>query len=329
MACFPPTLNFKKPNPKFDLENSPFYVNPQRTEWKSEGKPRRAGVSAFGVGGTNAHVILEQAPSRPGSPSTQAGAVAGAFGAHRSGARSRHRQSGQTPRSFAKPQPGRCGLDAASRPAQFRLPPQRGRQQRRGSRDRAGAARPQKSADAPGPHRQARRLVSVSRPGFAARQHGAGDLPDRKPVFRAAVDRCAEILLPHLGADLRTLLYPPDGVSDEAKKRVTDTIIAQPAIFTIEYALAQLWMSWGIRPQAMLGHSIGEFVAACLAGVFSLEDALQLVATRGQLMQDLPAGGMLSVRLPEAEVRTRLQGTAFAVSGGAELAGAVRGRRTV
>jgi acyl transferase domain-containing protein len=127
----------------------------------------------------------------------------------------------------------------------------------------------------------------------------AREIYDAEPVFREAVDRCAHILRPHLDADLLTLLYPPAGASDEAKRSVTETVIAQPAIFTIEYALAQLWMSWGIRPKAMVGHSIGEFVAACLAGVISLEDALALVALRGRMMQRLPAGGMLSVRLPE------------------------------
>jgi acyl transferase domain-containing protein len=136
----------------------------------------------------------------------------------------------------------------------------------------------------------------------------AREIYDTEPVFREAVDRCSKILLPHLGADLRTLLYPPDGATEEAKRRVTETIVAQPAIFTIEYALTQLWMSWGIRPQAMLGHSIGEFVAACLAGIFSLEDALSLVAARGRMMQEVPAGGMLSVRMPESEVRARLTG---------------------
>ena len=94
---------------------------------------------------------------------------------------------------------------------------------------------------------------------------------------------------------------------DDAKRSVTETVIAQPAIFTIEYALAQLWLSWGIRPKAMAGHSIGEFVAACLAGVISLDDALAVVALRGKMMQRLPAGGMLSVRLPEADLRKRLR----------------------
>ena len=146
-------------------------------------------------------------------------------------------------------------------------------------------------------------------PGQGSQYPNMGrEIYETEPIFRDTVDRCAEILRPHLGADLRKLLYPPEGASDEAKRRVTDTIVAQPAIFTIEYALAQLWMSWGIRPQAMLGHSIGEFVAACLAGVLSLEDALALVAARGEMMQKLPAGGMLSVRLPESEVRSRLNG---------------------
>ena len=128
-------------------------------------------------------------------------------------------------------------------------------------------------------------------PGQGSQHPNMGrEIYQTERVFRGAVDRCAEILRPHLDADLRTLLYPSETASEEAKKRVTDTIVAQPAIFTIEYALAQLWMSWGIRPQAMLGHSIGEFVAACLAGVFSLEDALALVAERGTHDAESPSG---------------------------------------
>jgi amino acid adenylation domain-containing protein len=124
--------------------------------------------------------------------------------------------------------------------------------------------------------------------------------------FREEVDRCAEILHPYLGIDLRKFLYPAEDASEEDKRRVTDTIIAQPALFAVEYALARLWMSWGIMPKAMLGHSVGELVAACLAGVFSLEDALAVVATRGRLMQQVSAGGMLSVRMPEAELSRQL-----------------------
>ena len=152
--------------------------------------------------------------------------------------------------------------------------------------------------------------VSFLFPGQGAQHPNMGrELYEREQVFRESVDQCAEILRAPLAVDLRALLYPAESASEDAKKRVTDTVIAQPAIFTIEYALAQLWMSWGIRPAAMLGHSIGEFAAACLAEVFTLEDALTLVAARGNMMQNLPRGGMLSVRLPEPEIRARLNAT--------------------
>ncbi|HEY0781529.1 MAG TPA: acyltransferase domain-containing protein, partial [Thermoanaerobaculia bacterium] len=128
------------------------------------------------------------------------------------------------------------------------------------------------------------------------------DLYDREPLFRAEVDRCCDILAPHLGLDLRSVLFPPAGREEEADKELEATRLAQPALFVVEYALAKLWMSWGVKPAAMLGHSIGEYVAACLAGVMPLEGALALVAVRGRLIQALPAGSMLTVSLPEAEV---------------------------
>ena len=122
-----------------------------------------------------------------------------------------------------------------------------------------------------------------------------------EPEFREQIDLCAEILKPHLGQDLRDVLYPDEKNIDEATRRLTQTSMTQPALFAIEYALAKLLAEWGIRPRAMIGHSIGEYVAACMAGVFSLEDALEVVAIRGRLMQELPGGAMLAVPLPKGQ----------------------------
>jgi amino acid adenylation domain-containing protein len=150
-------------------------------------------------------------------------------------------------------------------------------------------------------------LVAFMFPGQGAQQANMGrELYEGEPVFRNEVDTCAEILRPHLGLDLRTVLYPEPDKVQAAQQQLTQTFITQPAMFVIEYALAKLWMAWGIRPGALIGHSIGEYVAACLADVFSLEDALSLLAARAKLMQQLPGGAMLAVRLPEAEVEPLL-----------------------
>src|SRR6185369_17745949 len=134
-------------------------------------------------------------------------------------------------------------------------------------------------------------------------------LYDSEPAFRDHVDRCVKILLPLIGFDLRDVLYPAAEQSEIAERRLTQTAVTQPALFVIEYALAQLWISWGVRPAAMIGHSLGEYVAACLAGVFTLEDALALVAARGRLFEQLPSGAMLSIPLPEDDVRAMIDGT--------------------
>ena len=120
--------------------------------------------------------------------------------------------------------------------------------------------------------------------------------------FQRQIDRCCEPLKVHLGVDLRDILYPRDEDVESASELLKQTLVAQPALFVIEYALAKLLMSWGVKPAALVGHSIGEYVAACLAGVFSLEDVLALVAARGRLMQSLPAGSMLAVSAAEEEI---------------------------
>ncbi|MGZ5060152.1 MAG: SDR family NAD(P)-dependent oxidoreductase, partial [Methylobacter sp.] len=134
----------------------------------------------------------------------------------------------------------------------------------------------------------------------------ASGLYAHEPLFREQVDLCANILTPLMGLDIREILYPGNGATEQQATALEQTAVAQPALFVIEYALSQLWMAWGIRPAAMLGHSIGEYVAACLAGVFSLEQALELVALRGRLMQSLPAGSMLSVVLSEQQIQPYL-----------------------
>jgi len=312
-GVFPPTLHYRKPNPKFDLANSPFYVNSSAAKWTSDKGPRRAGVSAFGVGGTNAHVILEQAPERKAAPSS--------LGVHLLPLSARSKaaldRATENLAEYLKSNPHTDLADVA-----WTL--QTGRRAfacrrvvvARDTRDAIDALAGLSNLTGRDRKRVQTRLspnennsICFLFPGQGSQHLNMGrEIYDTEPVFRAAVDRCAEILRPLLNADLRSLLYPSASASESDKRRVTDTIIAQPAIFAVEYSLAQLWMSWGIRPQAMLGHSVGEFVAACLAGVFSLEDALALVAERGRMMQEIPAGGMLSVRLPQAELRTRLNG---------------------
>jgi acyl transferase domain-containing protein len=143
-------------------------------------------------------------------------------------------------------------------------------------------------------------------PGQGSQYTGMGrDLYRFEPVFREQVDLCSELLRPQLKIDLREVLYPGEQNAAEAN-RMLETCIAQPALFVVEYAIAKLWMAWGVHPDAMIGHSIGEYVAACLAGVFSLEDALALLAARGRLMQRLPGGAMLAVPMRPQEIRPLL-----------------------
>ena len=297
-----PTLHFKKPNPKFDLENSPFFVNTALRNWQADAAPRRAGVSAFGVGGTNAHVVIEQAPNRVSPEATRRTQVltisarseaALAAAAKRLAARLREQPETNLADVAYTLQTGRRkfdhrGIVAASSAADAAAALHSGD----GTRV---ISRKSRNADS---------KVCFLFPGQGSQQPNMGrELYETEKVFREEIDRCAKLLEPRLGLDLRKLLYPAEAITDELRDKVTQTILAQPAIFTVEYALAKLWMSWGVQPDFMIGHSVGEFVAACLAGVFSLADGLRLIAARGRLMQDLPQGAMLSVRLSEAEAR--------------------------
>ncbi|HEX6287891.1 MAG TPA: condensation domain-containing protein [Herpetosiphonaceae bacterium] len=297
----PASLNFNRPNPKIDFENSPFYVNTELREWPAGPTPRRAGLSSFGVGGTNAHAILEEAPPvEPSGPSRRwqmlvlsARSIAALDNATANLAAHlrRHRELNLADvaytlkvgrRPFGQRRMLVCSdLDDAINILEGNDP------KRIFTREQAQKDRP---------------VVFMFSGQGAQYVNMAADLYQTELTFRAEVDRCAKLLLPHLGQDLRSILYPSPEREEIATQQLKQTAITQPALFVIEYALAKLLMAWGIQPQALIGHSIGEYVAATLAGVLSLEDALALVAMRGRLMQSLPTGSMLSVPLPEQDV---------------------------
>jgi non-ribosomal peptide synthase protein (TIGR01720 family) len=301
----PPSLHFQQPNPQIDFADSPFYVNTQLLDWQTDQLPRRAGVSSFGMGGTNVHVVLEEAPtpSKVDAPIQSRSwqlllLSAKTESALEAATHQLVRHCQQHPDlDFADLaytlHVGRHGLDyrrvlvAHDRTdalhALATLDPQRVLTQRR-------------SFDHP--------AVVFLFPGQGSQYVNMGrELYETEPIVREWIDRCCELLIPHLGLDLRQILYPANSAeADAAAQKLNQTAIAQPALFVLEYALAQLWMAWGVRPQALMGHSIGEYVAACLAGVFTLEDALALVALRGQLMQSVPPGAMLSVSLSAQEI---------------------------
>jgi acyl transferase domain-containing protein/acyl carrier protein len=305
----PPSLHFEKPNPKIDFENSPFYVNTQLTEWekgqaplRAGDAPRRAGVSSFGVGGTNAHAIVEAAPapepagaSRPWQLLVLSAKTETALATATANLAAYLKQN--TDQNLADVA---HTLQAGRRVFAHRRVLV--------CRDTAEAIEAFESLDPrkvlSGAQELKDRPVAFMFTGQGAQYVNMGaELYQTEPIFRAEIDRCAEILLPHLGLDLRWILYPaPEDDLEQATQQLNQTQFTQPALFVIEYAMARLWMEWGLRPNAMIGHSIGEYVAACLAGVFSLEDALALVAARGRLMQSLPSGTMLAVPLPEQEI---------------------------
>ncbi|SFU37836.1 type I polyketide synthase [Nitrosospira multiformis] len=306
----PPSLNFEQPNPQIDFSSSPFYVNTESRNWSNESTPRRAGVSSFGIGGTNVHVVLEEAP--PVEPVSSSRACQLLTLSARTRTALEVMIAGLHEHLHAHP-----GLPFAD--AAYTL--QTGRKSFAcravvlcHDRDEALGVLERKPADrfVTGQVASENRPIVFLFPGQGV-QHidMARELYHGEAVFRREFDRCVELLQPHLNFDLRVALYPNldpnlEG-GDEARKkelsaRLEQTEVTQPALFAVEYALAQLWMSWGIQPAAMIGHSVGEYVAACLAGVFSLEDALRLVALRGRLLQQTETGTMLAVMLPEAEI---------------------------
>ncbi|WP_255316224.1 non-ribosomal peptide synthetase/type I polyketide synthase, partial [Myxococcus fulvus] len=304
----PPSLHFERPNPQIDFDATPFFVNTTLRPWPRSESPRRAAVSSFGIGGTNAHAVLEEAPMSPSGSSSR-----------------KHHLfvlSARTPEA----------LDAASKnlashaeaqgdalavaDAAFTLAVGRkGFEHRRVvvARDAAELTRqllkpftPTKLKDLEAARR---RRVAFIFPGQGTQQLGMGrELLDTEPTFRGHLESCLALLDGALRERVRTLLTSGPGQEAQHASLLADTRVALPALFSVEVSLARMWMDWGLKPYAVLGHSFGEYAAACVAGALSLEDALKLAVARGELMHRMPPGAMLAVAMPESQVQPLLSG---------------------
>jgi amino acid adenylation domain-containing protein len=313
----PPSLGFTSPNPAIDFANSPFYVNTKLIDWPSEnrGHPRRAGVSSFGVGGTNVHVILEEfiAPVETNQPALNPATKNRAVQLITWSAKTvKSREAYAKKLTYALQETNDLNL------ADVALTLQTTRASFRHRRFAVAAtadelhkqlvATPTATSTSPAGGSAPDETVFLF-PGQGAQYLNMGlALYEHETVFRDAIDRCATLLTNYLDLDIRQLLYSPK-TDPEAELRLKNTRYTQPALFVTEYALASLWMSWGIEPSVFCGHSVGEFVAAHLAGVLSLADALKLIAIRGKLVSELPRGSMLSVRLSAELVRPMMPDT--------------------
>lgn len=304
----PPSLNWKAPNPKLQIEKTPFYVVHQPKPWPRTAQPRRAGISSFGVGGTNAHAILEEAPlpesSSPGR-SRQLLTLS---------AKTKH---GLT--EYAKNLANHLTNNPDINMADVASTLQRGRK----AFSQRLSFTCHSAQDAVDILQAAKYHTSEEKnftnavfmfPGQGSQYAGmAKELYEDEITFKDTVDACASILQPLLKLDIRTILFPDHNEIEQANLLLQETSITQPCLFTIEYALAKLWIEWGVTPKSMIGHSLGEYVAACLANVLSLEDALRLVATRSQLMQGMATGSMLSVPLSAERIQQDIKSLNLAI----------------
>jgi amino acid adenylation domain-containing protein len=288
----PKVAGFRTPNPLLDLPSTPFFVSDTSLPWPRTRSPRRAGVTAMGLGGTNVHVVLEEGPPVETGPSARPFQLLCL--------------SGRTEAALAEIAQ-RLGAHLTSHPSleiadvAHTLAVGRAQQGCRATivcRDLSearGALAPEGTPALLAPTRSASgaRPVVFLFPGHGVQYMKMGlDVYEAEPVYRSEIDRCVEILRDAEHLDIEPLLL---GQTPEVEGRLDEMKWAQPLLFTVEYALARQLMAWGVRPAAMLGHSVGEYVAAVIAGVLSLEDALALVATRGRLMDTTPPGSMLTV----------------------------------
>jgi acyl transferase domain-containing protein/thioesterase domain-containing protein len=305
----PPTLGYELPNPRFAMDDSPFHVIAKCTPWSPSGsnasKPLRAGITALGAGGTNCHLVLEEPPPPLSGE----------------GGRDRH--------LFALSARTKTALDQMSRnladhltqnpecdlgDVAYTLAMGRRSLAHRRAVVAASSIEAASLLNGENPTRVGTVAADVNDPGVVFTFPGGGaqyarmcfDLHEREPAFRDALEECLSIVDQHCGPAVRELLFAATPDAKAATAKLQQPSLALPALFSIEYSLARLFESWGLRPVAYVGHSMGEYVAACLAGVFSVRDGLRLVSLRGKLFEQTPPGRMAGISLPEHEVRAMM-----------------------
>ncbi len=295
----PPTLHYQIPNPEIDFGATPFKVANAVIPWPRGTAPRRAGVSSFGVGGTNAHVVLEEAPP-PGPPAPARPMTLLTLSARDEQTLKRRASDLAVALQDRK--------DAELADIGYTLAQGRRPMVARGAivARNIAEAREKLASIAARVARPAPRLVFLFPGQGSQHPNMASVLIDTEPVFKNAFDTCCALASEHLGRDLRKLIFPESRQNPSDETALMETRYTQPALFAVEYALAELWESWGYRPVSMIGHSIGEYVAACRAGVFSLEVAVALVVARGAAMFAQPPGSMLAVHAGQSDVAQRL-----------------------
>ncbi|WP_158592173.1 type I polyketide synthase [Noviherbaspirillum sedimenti] len=303
----PESLNFETPNPKLDIGNSPFYVIDKLERIEAGEYPARAGVSSLGIGGTNAHIVLEEPPATASSDSRNWQLLV---------------LSAKTPSALDSMTENLAGWmqnAAGEKLADAAYTLQVGRKafafrrafvlqddkQPRSLKHLAASIAPAKGLTGRATEKT-KKVVFMFPGGGTQHVDMARGLYGQEPAFRASLDECAALFRRKMGLDLAGLIYP-----DAARAEENAVILQKPknffaALFAVEYSLAKLWMSWGVQPAALIGHSLGEYTAACIAGVFSLEDAVSLICCRGALFEKIEKGGMLSVTLPAEEVQQLL-----------------------